>query len=194
MFIVEFTFAIICLLLSSVLIYFHYIIDSTTLIEKILNPEMLAANICIVVLFIIGFVLFILCAKKIIKKICFETKGIKTYGVILNLSPTGSYYNSKQEYQGKILVVTKSHSTIALTTLVGCDISMYQPGKYVLVKHYKNEIKLINPVLQSEISSSDLLLLNNRAVITPFDNKTHADSEYLDGELLDDDFFIDDFH
>ena len=77
--------------------------------------------------------------------------GRETYGLILDILHTDTYVNGRPEWKAEILVATEHNGTEMFTEIIGFNPMKYQPGKYVLLKHYKKDINLIKTVLPHSI-------------------------------------------
>jgi hypothetical protein len=158
--------------------------------------QMLGPKIFCGIFILVGLYLLFTGIKQVIVDTKTNIHGKETYGLILNISPTGVSVNRVPELQAEILVITDHNQTKTFTEVVGLKPIQYQVGTYALVKYYNNDINLIKPVLEHEVPEMiRMSLQSNNNIIAPPNNgpsnnkmnivkqnNIDTDTYYLNGE------------
>ena len=107
----------------------------------------------ILILFeVIGLCLLIGGLKKIIKDKKTKKHGIKCYGVVSDIQPTGASVNGEPEYKAILNFINPETNKLeTIEEIIGLNYNNYPIGSYVLCKYYQGDINLENIVSENEI-------------------------------------------
>ena len=99
--------------------------------------------------------------KKILANTATSMRGTETYGIILDIHPNGNSVNGRPQLVADVLVVTENDEVNRYTEVIGFDWNKYDVGQYLKVKHYKNDINIIEEMHKSQIPYDKLNMLTN---------------------------------
>lgn len=111
----------------------------------------IAAIVMIVVFLIIGIVIMAIGIKKLVSNMLTAVKGIETYGIIMDIYPSGASVNGKNIMNADVIIIEEDGNRGRYTESIGTGGNKYNTGDYVKVKYYKNDINIIDRVQKEEI-------------------------------------------
>ena len=110
----------------------------------LLQPDL----IFIYIFTIIGLFLFIYGLRKTVQNIVACKKGIEAYGIVVKREYSEKY-KSRSGYYVISTIVVKEDGSIGLYKEV--DHSGYEPGRFLKVKYYKNDINILDYVRRDDV-------------------------------------------
>lgn len=122
---------------------------------------MMIPIIFIGVFILIGIILIVVGLKKVLKDIATSKNGIETYGVVIDISETGTRVNGRPELKAVVMVIMEYGHMERFEEIIGFDYSKYPYGEYLKVKQYKDDINIIDRIDGSLIPYSQLEMLEN---------------------------------
>lgn len=108
-----------------------------------------------IVFIIIGIVLIVKGAKKVIKDSKTKKYGIPCYGIIQNLQRTGAYVNEQPEYKAILDVINPNTNMVEkIEEIVGFNYNKFPIGSFVICKYYEGDINFEHKIEPSDVPSS----------------------------------------
>ena len=102
----------------------------------------------------IGIWMFTKGLKKIIRDTRTNKYGINTFGKVLHIKTTGNVANGVPEFAAEIATyIPEYNDFMVITESVGFGNMEYQPGTFVDLKFFNNDINVIKPMESVNISS-----------------------------------------
>ena len=96
-------------------------------------------------------------AKTVIKDKKTDKYGISTYGLIINISETGSYVNNNPELRADILTyLPYENTTRTFKEIIGFAPPKYEIGTYVLLNHHEDDVNIVQSTDKNFIPSDVL--------------------------------------
>lgn len=108
--------------------------------------SMLWPKLFIGLFIIVGLILCFSGIKEIFTNMQTNKLGVETYGVIIDLRPSGSYVNGKPELKAEVAVYINDYNIESYEEIIGFDRLKYKPGDYVKVKHHNKDINIIEKI------------------------------------------------
>jgi hypothetical protein len=96
------------------------------------------------VFLLIGIAFLIVAIKKLIVNAKTSMNGDELYGYILDTRPNGTYVNGQPLFNAEILFRDTSGKFRILADGIGNKTVKYYPGSYVKIKHFNNDINIID--------------------------------------------------
>lgn len=129
---------------------------------------------------LIGIIFICVGLKKIITNIITNTRGTETYGLVIDVRPSGTTVNGRPQLMADILIVVDGR-TERYSEIVGFDWNKYRTGDFTLLKHYKKDVNLIRRVNANEVPGNIMgVLRNEMAEKEKFTNAEYADNRYME--------------
>lgn len=158
--IIGLAFTIMSLILFAV---FYFVGGEITVNGEIVSQEefntMLMPKLAISIFLIVGICLLIRAITKIIENKKTDTRGIETYGLIIQTKPSGSYINDVPVMTGAFATVIDNNVRIIWES-VGLDCKNGNVGDCMVVKYYNNDINIVAPITYEYIPMEAQNLLN----------------------------------
>jgi hypothetical protein len=93
----------------------------------------------------IGVVLIVVGLKKILVNIATSTKGEETYGIVVDVYPSGTRVNGRPVLNADVEIVESNGMLWRYTEPIGMSYK-YRTGNFVRVKHYNNDINILDRI------------------------------------------------
>ena len=100
---------------------------------------------------IIGLFMLFLGIKKLLVNMKTSVKGIKTYGVVLDILETNCSSNGRPQLKAEVMVVMPDKTTRRFQEVIGFDYNKYRIGEALLVKQCDNDINILGIATHTEI-------------------------------------------
>lgn len=144
------------------------------------------SNLMFYILFIsfefVGLILIISGLKKIIKDSNTKKYGVRCYGIVNDIKPTGSYVNNKPEYKAILQIVNpETHHPEKIDEIIGLDYEKFPINSYVLCKYYQGDINIEKIISENEVPNDLVAYLTPTQQDIPkyFDLEMSSDREYV---------------
>jgi hypothetical protein len=98
------------------------------------------------IFFIVGIAMIVIGVRKIMQNAATAAVGAETYGVVIDVYPSGSSVNGRPILNADVIIVEENGITGRYTESIGMDYNKYKPGQFVKVKHYKKDINILEKV------------------------------------------------
>ena len=105
---------------------------------------------------LIGIILIAVGLKKVLRDIATSKNGIETYGVVIDISETGTRVNGSPELKAIVMAITEYGQMERFEEIIGFDYNKYSYGEYLKVKQYKDDINIIEKIDESIIPYNQL--------------------------------------
>ncbi len=120
-----------------------------TAISLLIFIVMLSTGSVFGILFMLIFVaigLFVLWTgvKKLKANKDTDIHGVETYGIVVDIRPSGSSVNGRDILNADVVIVEETGVTGRYTESIGTSYNKYRIGEYVFVKYYNDDINIIN--------------------------------------------------
>ena len=151
------------------------------------NFSMIIPVIMISIFLIVGVVLIVKGAKKVIKDSKTKKYGVPCYGIVQNISQTGAYVNERPEYKAILDIVNPNTNQIeSIEEIVGFNYNKYPIGSYVYCKYYEGDINIENNIGINELPGS------YKDMLKPINYTSNASNTYNNSMGYTDIVFSDD--
>ena len=102
--------------------------------------------------YLIGFFVLGIGIKEIIQNKNTEKYGRFIYGRVLDIVPTGSSVNGVPELKAIITAYIPSiGATSKFSEIIGIGNNPYSVGDFLVLKHYKNDVNIVQPAIEAKI-------------------------------------------
>lgn len=98
----------------------------------------------------IGVVLIVVGLRKILANIATSTKGEETYGIVVDVYPSGTRVNGRPVLNADVEIVESNGMIGRYTESIGMS-HKYRVGDFVEVKYYNNDINILGRAADSEV-------------------------------------------
>ena len=99
----------------------------------------------------IGVWLIIAGIRKIIANITTATKGEETYGIVVDVYPSGSRVNGRPILNADIEIVEDNGMIGRYTESIGMSYNKCRPGDFLRLKHHKQDINILGKIAANEV-------------------------------------------
>lgn len=149
-------FGSVWLLITGMITYGFYGLGSEVSVNGVLMEaeefaELLWPKLFLAVFWIIGIVVLGIGIKKVVANIQTSTRGHETYGIITDVRYNGTSVNGQRMLDAVVAILTEEQMTETYSESIGFNGKGYYPGEFVKVKHYKNDINILNRVSNSDV-------------------------------------------
>lgn len=143
---------------------------------------MLVPKIFLGIFLLIGVFMLIKGAKKILANIATSTKGEIKYGYVSEVYFNGCRVNGRPRYNARIILVDGATSS-EFEEDIGFEKYQYPSGSYVKVKHFKNDVNILNVVDEYNVPSSlsSWVKMNVSNITKNIDDNHSEDSIIING-------------
>lgn len=138
------------------------------------------AIVMIIMFLIIGIVIMVIGIKKLVSNMLTEIKGIETYGVIMDIYPSGASVNGRNIMNVDVNIVEENGNIGRYTESIGTG-RKYNTGDFVKVKYYKYDINIKGKVRKEEIP---YYTLEKISVEDEIINRPVGDSIVINGDTI----------
>lgn len=160
----ELMFGIMWLLITGIVTYMFYGTGGSVHVNGELVSheefcEMLMPKLFLGLFFAIGIYMLSQGVVKIFRNIRTNTIGKELIGIVLYVEPNGNSTNGRPQLDATVLVSMKNGKVHRYAETIGYDWNEYMPGDFVMVKHYKNDINIIEKIQENRVAydACDLL-------------------------------------
>ena len=134
--------------------------------------QILFPKIFLGIFLLIGIIMIIKGLKKILANMATSSKGEIKYGYISDVYYNGSRVNGRPRYNARIILI-ENGSPCEFEEDIGFKKYQYPSGSYVKVKHYKNDVNILNTIDEYSVPSS----LSSWVELNVRSRASHADIE-----------------
>lgn len=93
---------------------------------------------------VVGLFLVFTGLKKVLANRATNIYGVETYGIVVDVRPSGTRINDRPVLNADVVIVEESGVTGRYTESIGTSYNKYRVGEYVLVKYHNDDINIIN--------------------------------------------------
>lgn len=100
---------------------------------------------------IVGIYIVNIGIKEIVKDVKTSKNGILTYGLVVNLVPSGASINGREILDAEIIIMDEFGMISKFKESVGLSYNKYRIGSFVEVKYFEGDINIISSLRENEI-------------------------------------------
>lgn len=115
-----------------------------------------SAWVVLIVFLVIGIFLTLKGLKQVVADIMTKVKGIEIFGVVTDIKETGAHVNNRPELKAKIAAILPDRTVREFYEIIGFNYTKYKLGEVVKLKHYKNDVNILEIMQDSWLSYDDL--------------------------------------
>lgn len=149
------------------------------------GPSAIILCISCSIFFIVGVIFACKGAKKLISDHQTDKYGTQAYGIVSDILPTGTSVNGVPELKANVFIYKEDGSVESYAEVIGFSADKYKPGDFLLVKHYKNDINILQQVNQESISDEVKTALCEAAGVHNNTSNLHIDGNMADTIIID---------
>ena len=105
--------------------------------------ELLWPKLFIGLFILVGICLIFIGIKKFLANLATETKGYETYGIVMDIYPSGSSVNGRPILNADFIIVEENGETGTYTESIGMDRNKYKIGNWAKLKYYNKDINIL---------------------------------------------------
>ena len=141
-----------------------YSVDGETYINGEYVPQeelndMFFPKLIIIIFVIVGAYILFTGIMQVVKNHRTKRMGIETYGIIMALQPSNVRINGRNVWNVVVQIVQDGCRLVQYTEELGTFVGNYQPGTFVRVCYYRDDVNLIGIANQKEIPSNYVNML-----------------------------------
>ena len=139
--------------------------------------SMLWPKLFIGVFWAIGIFMIVLGLKKLLVNVKTSVKGIRTYGVVIDILETNCYANGHPQLKADVVVIMQNKTTARYQEVIGYDYNKYRIGEALEVKHCDKDINILGIAIENQIPYGD------REIIDGIRQEYGCTMEYANGHF-----------
>ena len=125
----------------------------------------------------IGIFMIVVGLRKVLINLKTGIKGVRTYGVVIDILETNCYSNGQPQLKADVVVIMKDKSTQRYQEVIGYDYNKYRIGEVLSVKHCDKDINIIGIAIENQIPYGD------REIIDRIRHEHSCTMEYAGGHF-----------
>lgn len=121
----------------------------------------------------VGIWMIILGIRKLLINAKTSLRGVRTYGVVVDILETNCYSNGHPQLKADVVVILENKSTQRYQEVIGYDYNKYRIGEVLSVKHCDKDINILGIAIDNQIPYGD------RSIIERIRMEYNCDMQYV---------------